>query len=128
MRVLLIATHRMMTPFQVYPQEMVTQTLDRYDRITDAVFFCGVRIYPRTELHPIALGAGQVGPADDLLAPRFYAPAGLTVDTIADVVTTRARSRRHWVIGSGDEQMATAMKRLYHHGRTGPLWELLVPS
>jgi radical SAM superfamily enzyme YgiQ (UPF0313 family) len=111
-------------------RETVTQTLDQCDRIEDAVlfFFCGVRIYPRTELHQIALREGQVGPADDLLPPRFYAPAGLAVQAIADMVTTRARGRRHWVIGSGDEQMAAAMKRLYQHGRTGPLWELLVPS
>ena len=35
---------------------------------------------------------------------------------------------RRWVIGSGDERMAAAMKRLYQRGRIGPLWELLVSA
>jgi len=108
----------------------VSETLDRCERLEGAAlfFFCGIRIYPRTELHRIALAERQVTPGDDLLAPRFYEPAGLPVAAIADLVATRARGRRHWVVGSGDQQMAAAMKRLYQRGRIGPLWELLVPS
>jgi radical SAM superfamily enzyme YgiQ (UPF0313 family) len=108
----------------------VAETLDQCERLDDAVlfFFCGVRIYPRTELHALALAQGQVAPTDDLLAPRFYAPAGLPVGAIAELVAARGRGRRNWVIGSGDERMATAMKRLYQRGRIGPLWELLVSA
>ena len=100
MRVLLVATNRMMTPFPVYPL---------------------------TTLYKIALHEGQVAPGDDLLAPRFYAPAGLALETIGEMVASRARGRRHWVVGSGDDQMAATIKRMYQRGRTGPLWELLVP-
>ena len=49
----------------------------------------------------------------------------LPVETIAEMVAWRGR--RHWVIGSGDEQIAAAMKRMYQRGRNGPLCELLVP-
>ena len=110
-------------------RETVTETLDRCDRIEDATlfFYCGVRIYPRTEMHRLARAEGQLSPGDDLLAPRFYAPAGLPVEAIAQMVARRGRGRRRWVIGSGDEQMAATMKRMYQRGRVGPLWELLVP-
>jgi radical SAM superfamily enzyme YgiQ (UPF0313 family) len=111
-------------------RETVAQTLDHCERLDDAVlfFFCGVRIYPRTELHAIALAEGQVAPDDDLLAPRFYAPRSLSVERTAELVAARSRGRRSWVIGSGDERMATTMKRLYQRGRIGPLWELLVST
>lgn len=106
----------------------VKATLDQCDRMDDAAlfFFCGVRIYPSTEVHQIAVREGQIGSTDDLLEPRFYSPAGFARDTIEDLVTTRSRGRRHWVVGSGDSQMAAIMKRMYQRGQVGPLWDRLV--
>ena len=111
-------------------RQTVTQTLDQCDLIDDAAifFFCGVRIYPRTTMRDFALRQGQVTAGDDLLAPRFYTPAGLPLASIREMVTTRGRGRQHWVVGSGDDLMAATMKRLYQRGRIGPLWELLVPT
>ena len=37
----------------------------------------GLRIYPNTTLHSIAVAEGVVRPDDDLLWPRFYLTAGL---------------------------------------------------
>jgi radical SAM superfamily enzyme YgiQ (UPF0313 family) len=109
-------------------EETVAQTLDRCDAIDDAALFlfCGVRIYPGTAVHASALHDGQVDPDDDLLVPRFYAPAGLSGQTISEMVKARARGRRHWVIGSGDAEMAAIIKRLYRRGHIGPLWDRLV--
>jgi radical SAM superfamily enzyme YgiQ (UPF0313 family) len=106
----------------------VAETLDRCDAIADAAlfFFCGVRIYPSTQLHAIALREGQVHPDDDLLEPRFYVPTGIEIGAIAAMVAARARGRRHWVTGSGSAEMAQALKRMYQRGRVGPLWDRLV--
>jgi radical SAM superfamily enzyme YgiQ (UPF0313 family) len=106
----------------------VQETLDRCDQISDAALFlfCGVRIYPGTTVHAQAVREGQVDANDDLLAPRFYAPAGVSVESIGKMVTARARGRRHWVIGSGDADMAAIIKRMYQRGHTGPLWDRLV--
>lgn len=106
----------------------VTETLDRCDAITDAAlfFFCGARIYPGTELHAIALAEGQIAREDDLVEPRFYLPAGISLETIGAMVRERAQGRRHWVTGSGSADMANALKRMYQRGRTGPLWDRLV--
>ena len=110
--------------------ETVAETLDRCESIDDAAFFffCGVRIYPSTQLHAIALREGQVGPDDDLLEPRFYVPASISLDAMASMMTARARGRRHWVTGSGSAEMAMAIKRLYQRGRIGPLWDRLVTA
>jgi hypothetical protein len=108
--------------------ETVTETLDRCDAIDDAAlfFFCGVRIYPSTQLHAIALREGQILPDDELLEPRFYVPAGIELAAVAAMVAARARGRRHWVTGSGSAEMAQALKRMYQRGRVGPLWDRLV--
>jgi hypothetical protein len=108
--------------------DTVTETLDRCDGIDDAAlfFFCGVRIYPSTQLHAIALREGQIGADDDLLEPRFYVPAGISLEAIAGMVNARARGRRHWVTGSGSAKMARTIKRMYQRGRVGPLWDRLV--
>ena len=108
--------------------ETVQETLDRCDAINDAALFvfCGVRIYPGTTVHALAVREGQVDAHDDLLAPRFYAPAGITVEAIEKMVKARAHGRRHWVIGSGDADMAVIVKRMYQRGNIGPLWDRLV--
>ncbi len=50
----------------------------------------GIRIYPDTPLHRVALDEGQVEPGDDLLRPRFY----LSPDLRADLDTHLARWRQ----------------------------------
>ena len=91
-------------------------------------FFCGVRIYPSTQLHAIALREGQISANDDLLEPRFYNSAGIAMDAIAAMVTGRARGRRHWITGSGSAEMAEAIRRMYQSGLIGPLWDRLVTA
>lgn len=106
----------------------VRETLARCDQLDDAALFlfCGVRIYPATRVHRLAVREGQVAANDDLLAPRFYAPAAISVERIGELVTSHARGRRHWVIGSGDADMAAIIKRMYQRGHIGPLWDRLV--
>jgi Radical SAM superfamily/B12 binding domain len=108
--------------------ETVSETLDRCDAIDDAAlfFFCGVRIFPSTQLHAIALREGQISVGDDLLEPCFYVPAGIGLEAMAQMVNERARGRRHWVTGSGSAEMAQAQRRMYQRGRVGPLWDRLV--
>ena len=110
-------------------RETVTETLDGCEQLNDAAlfFFCGVRIYPGTSLHELAVHEGQVGPDQDLLEPVFYKPTGITTEQISQFVRERAGDRAHWVIGSGDETMWRMAARLRQLGVTGPLWERIIP-
>jgi radical SAM superfamily enzyme YgiQ (UPF0313 family) len=89
-------------------------------------FFCGIRIYPHTELYNIAIKEGKISRSQDLLEPVFYEPNSIDTDEILRRVRNHARGRPNWVIGSGGEQTARVLSRMYEHGHSGPLWEHLV--
>jgi radical SAM superfamily enzyme YgiQ (UPF0313 family) len=89
-------------------------------------FFCGIRIYPHTELYNIAIKEGKISESLDLLEPVFYRANSIDKDEIVSLVQNQARDRPNWVIGSGGEQTARVLSRMYEHGYSGPLWEHLI--
>jgi radical SAM superfamily enzyme YgiQ (UPF0313 family) len=109
--------------------ETARETLQACEQLDKAAlfFFCGVRIYPDTPLHLAALREGQVSPSDPLLLPRFYQSPGVDPEALAQLVREHAAGRRHWIVGSGDEEMASIVERMHKRGRIGPLWERIIP-
>lgn len=109
-------------------RETVAETLGGAERLERSVrfFFCGIRIYPRTQLCTIAREEGQLAPTQDLLPPTFYRPAAVSLDEIVALVERQAAGRRSFVIGAGGAETQAIVERLYRRGRTGPLWELLI--
>jgi len=107
--------------------DTLAETLDRVERLQRCVlfFFCGIRIYPQTELYGMARQDGQVQGHRGLLEPVFFKPDGIGGREILDRVRERAGGRPNWVIGDGGEKTAAALSRLYAHGHSGPLWEHL---
>ena len=105
----------------------VAESLGRIEALDRAAFFffIGVRIYPGTRLHELAVREGKIGPQTDLLAPVYYAPDEIGRDEIETMVLARAEGRPNWVVGSGGEKSAELVSRLHARGRTGPLWEHL---
>ena len=105
----------------------VAETLDRVERLQRCIlfFFCGMRIYPHTELYAAARKDGQLRGRRDLLEPVFFKPDGISGQEVLDRVHERAGGRLNWVIGDGGGKTAAALSRLYEHGHCGPLWEHL---
>lgn len=87
-------------------------------------FFCGVRIYPGTELWAQAVAAGQVRREQPLLEPVYW-DCGLPPAALREAVQRRARGRRGWRTGGEQAGEAQLLARLHARGRTGPLWEML---
>jgi len=108
--------------------ETVAETLDRVERLQRSVlfFFCGMRIYPRTELYEMACRAGQLPGNRNLLDPVFFKSDGIDGGQILDRVRERAGGRPNWVVGDGGDKTAAILTRLYARGHSGPLWEYLV--
>jgi radical SAM superfamily enzyme YgiQ (UPF0313 family) len=108
--------------------DTLSETYTNIEKVNRSVFFffCGVRIYPHTELYRIALADGQISDSQSLLEPVFYNPRGLGSQEIIQRTTTRAAGRSNWIIGSGGERTARILSRLYARGHTGPLWESLI--
>lgn len=109
-------------------QQTLTECLDKIEDLLRTVlfFFVGIRVYPHTELHAIAMREGQIDAATDLLTPFFYRPAALETGSIEAVVRERAQGRTNWVIGSGGATSAATIARMHAKGRVGPLWDHLI--
>ncbi|MCF8144863.1 MAG: radical SAM protein [Deltaproteobacteria bacterium] len=106
----------------------ISRTLSSADRLEGAVFFffCGMRIYPKTALHEMAVASGQISASRSLLAPIFYQSTAITTEEILLRVRDHAAGRMNWVTGSGEDLTARIIPRMYARGRHGPLWEHLI--
>jgi radical SAM superfamily enzyme YgiQ (UPF0313 family) len=104
------------------------ETMNRLEEMGKAVFFlfCGVRIFPHTPLHGLAVEEGQIRPNQNLLPPVFYRSKGIGTEAIIDRVKRQARGRVNWVYGDGGEETERTVTRMHAHGHPGPLWELLL--
>ena len=104
------------------------ETLDKADTLERSAlfFFCGMRIYPGTELYRISTNEGQVDPAYSILEPVFYQSSMIGPEEIVGMLDEKAGGRINWVTGSGGEDTADIIQRLYQRGHTGPMWDYLI--
>jgi radical SAM superfamily enzyme YgiQ (UPF0313 family) len=104
------------------------KTLTGADRLEKAVFFffCGMRIYPHTALHGMAIASGQISASRSLMEPVFFEPGTVASEEILLRVKDHAGKRSNWVAGAGEDMTARIIPRLYARGHVGPLWEHLI--
>lgn len=109
-------------------EQTLEETLNRMEEIEKTVFFvfCGIRIFPHTGLHTLALKEGQILPDQDLLTPVFYRSRGIGTEEIIARIQQRTQGRMNWVYGDGGEKAERVVSRLHANGHSGPLWELLL--
>ena len=89
-------------------------------------FFCGMRVYPHTQLYRQCLKDGQLSTGKDLLEPVFYRNLSVDGDDIEQQVAKKAKGRVNWVVGAGGDATADIIRRMYAKGFSGPLWEYLI--
>jgi radical SAM superfamily enzyme YgiQ (UPF0313 family) len=82
----------------------------------------GMRIYPGTELHDMALRQGRLAPETDLLTPRYYLADGLAESAIAEQLRDFARRSPRWIVGEAPPAYTEMVERLRRNGVIGPLW------
>lgn len=109
-------------------EKTIEETLTKAGNLvkTLLILFCGIRIYPHTAIHQIAVREGQITSDQNLMEPVFYRSPGLNLDRIMDMLRARASECSSWVLGSGNEKTASIVSRLHARGRCGPLWEQLI--
>jgi radical SAM superfamily enzyme YgiQ (UPF0313 family) len=109
-------------------RETMAETLAFFDVLKPraVLAFLGIRIYPNTPLHRLAISEGVIPEEDDLLFPRFYFSPGIGADALKAAVASHAEARPNWVVpGLGirsDPALLGALRRI---GYRGPLWDLL---
>ncbi|MCK9219815.1 MAG: radical SAM protein [Bacteroidales bacterium] len=103
-------------------ESTINESFENSKRIGNTVFFpfVGMRIYPGTELHKLALAEGIVHPEDDLLEPVYYIAPEINYNTLKERADNTGR---RWVFP--DEDVATAMNRMRKRKRKGSLWHHL---
>ncbi len=108
--------------------ETMAETFTFFDNLKPraVLAFLGIRIYPNTPLHRLAISDGLIPEEDDLLFPRFYFSPGIGADELKAAIASHGEVRPNWVvpglgIRSGPALLA-ALRRIGHHG---PLWDLL---
>ncbi len=109
-------------------ERTLTTSLGRIDQLEKTVvfLFCGMRIYPHTDLYALALREGQIEPGRSILAPVFYRSPGITPQRAADLIAAHADGRQNWVHAAGGEATGDILNRMYRKGFSGPLWEYLI--
>ncbi len=103
--------------------QSIGRSIDNSRHIRHSVFFpyVGMRIYPHTRLHTMAVEQGVVAADDTLIEPRYW----LCPDFDLEQVRTAARmTGKAWVFPD-DEDNALMDKLRIERNRKGPLWEYL---
>ena len=109
-------------------KQTLQNTLDGVEKLENSVFFffCGIRIYPHTDLYNVALREGQIKASQSLLPPVFYRSPHISGEEIMKMVENHANGRFNWLIGAGETKGTRVLPKLYNRGFTGPLWEHLI--
>jgi len=107
--------------------ETLKETFSNASKLEKSVsfFFCGIRIYPNTELYNIALNEGNIPKSLDLLEPVFYRPKQIEINEIIRLVEAQVGEHPNWLVGSGGQEAAKVVARMHERGYSGPRWEIL---
>jgi len=83
----------------------------------------GIRIFPGTQLHRLALEEGVITPDTSLLEPVFYVSPQMK-DTLCELVARRVLTRRNWVSPGVELNMSDAvLEALCRFPVSGPTWK-----
>ncbi len=108
-------------------EETVLESFSLMDEVTPTavIGMTGIRIYPATPLHRLALEEGVIGPETSLLEPVFYLSPPVR-DNLCGLVTAEAMKRKNWVVPGLEINMSDAMMAaLRQFPVKGPLWKLM---
>jgi len=103
-------------------EDTINEGFENSKRISNSVFFpyVGMRIYPGTKLHELALTDVYVSQDDALLEPVYYMAPGIDYGSLKKRADNTGK---RWVFT--DEDVVTFMNRLRQRKRKGSLWHHL---
>ena len=104
-------------------EDTIDETFRNSSKIENTVYFpfIGMRIYPGTKLHEIALEEKKIERNDDLLEPKYYISDKFEMSLLKQKAK---ESGKRWVFP--DEDLSVTMNRMRAKNKKGPLWEYLI--
>lgn len=106
--------------------ETLRETFERSALLDNAVILAlpGMRIYPGTPLHRLAIAAEPM-PAADLLEPRFFFSPDLGGAAVQSELERFAQTAPNWIVSEPNAAYHDMAARLRQRGVVGPLWSYL---
>ncbi|TSA26812.1 MAG: radical SAM protein [Bacteroidetes bacterium] len=103
-------------------ERSIDEGFENSKRIHNSVFFpyVGMRIYPGTPLHELAVAEHYIDPGDKLIEPAYYLANGIDYGSLKERAD---RTGKRWVFP--DEDVVTFMNRMRKRNRKGSLWHHL---
>ena len=104
-------------------EDTINETFENCKKIEKTVFFpfIGMRIYPGTELHKLALEENKIEITNDLLKPQYYVSDNVDISTLKE---RASKTGRRWVFP--DDDHSKIMNKMRLKNKKGPLWEYLI--
>jgi radical SAM superfamily enzyme YgiQ (UPF0313 family) len=104
-------------------EKTLAETFENSKKIGKTVFFpfIGMRIYPGTLLHSIAIAENIVKEDDLLLAPEYYVSKDIDISSLKEKAK---ETGRQWIFP--DENLTDIMLKMRKKNKKGPLWEYLI--
>jgi radical SAM superfamily enzyme YgiQ (UPF0313 family) len=103
--------------------DTLAETFENCKKINNTVFFpfIGMRIYPGTKLHRIAIEEKVIREDDSLLAPIYYVSGNIDRDSLRE---RALKTGKRWIFP--DDDLSEIMTRMRNRNKKGPLWEYLI--
>jgi radical SAM superfamily enzyme YgiQ (UPF0313 family) len=103
-------------------EKTLQETFENSKKIGKTIFFpfIGMRIYPGTLLHSIAIAENIVKEDDELLVPQYYVSKEIDPGSLRNKAK---QTGRQWIFP--DENLTDAMLKMRLKNKKGPLWEYL---
>lgn len=104
-------------------KETLRQTVENSKRINYSVFFpfIGMRVYPHTKLHEMALREGKIMANDTLLEPTYYLSEGFDLEETKRLARA---TNKAWVFPDEPEDEMMQVLRIKKN-KKGLIWEYL---
>lgn len=104
-------------------EKTLAETFENSKKIGKTIFFpfIGMRIYPGTLLHRIAIAEDIVKEDDPLLTPEYYVSKDIDISSLKEKAK---QTGRQWIFP--DENLTDVMIKMRKKNKKGPLWEYLI--
>lgn len=108
-------------------KETIEESFQLMDQLnpTAIIAMLGIRIYPGTELHRLALLEGRIRKEINLAYPIFYLSPKLE-GRLEEILREKAMERRQWIVPGLEINLSnTLMEQIRKFQIRGPLWDLV---
>ena len=104
-------------------EKTIEETINNSKLLESTVYFpyIGMRIYPHTGLHQIAIKEGIISAEDDLVEPRYYISKGFDLEKVRKMALETGKA---WIFPDDPANEMMDVFRLKKN-KKGPIWEYL---